>query len=77
MSASSYYYDITFNKILGDMEIVDMGDEISYEYKCARKSFYCGEISRMEYEIFTEAVTDFFIEFVEIRRNEFEKWFGY
>ena len=75
MIDSSYDTEITYNKILGDMEIVDMCNKIKNDFKCAKKRYEDGYISRLEYEIFTEIITKFMIEFIYIRMNEYDKWF--
>lgn len=72
---SSYESEIEFNKILGDIEIYDMGDRFSDEFKYLRQDLARGYISRFEYDIQAEMMQEFLEEYIYIRMNEFDKWF--
>lgn len=75
MIASSYDTEIDYNTVMGDIEIYDMGDEISYDLKCLRKDLCKGYISKLEYEISANMIGEFLYEYIAIRENEYDKWF--
>ena len=70
-----YDSEIEYNDILGDIGIYDMGDRISDEFKYKRKILSLGYISRLEYYILFDMMFEFLEEYVQIRINEFDKWF--
>lgn len=69
-------FDITYNKFYGDMQIIWMGDDIDFELKCLRQSYWYGEITKKEHDLLVGMIDEFFDEFVQIRINEYEKWFN-
>jgi hypothetical protein len=73
----SYESEIEFNDILGDIGIYDMSDLFSEDFKYARKDLMNGYISRLEYDIYTEMMSEFLDEYVQLRINEFNKWFNF
>lgn len=75
---NNYTYDseITFNNILGDMQIYWVSDIIDYDLKCFRKNFYRGYISELNYDIMVGLIDEFYYEFINIRMNEFDKWYN-
>ena len=72
---SSYESEIKFDDIIGDMEIYRISDSISDEFNFARKRLYNGYISNLEYDTYTKMMSEFCYEYVQIRINEFDKWF--
>ena len=73
---SSYETEIAFRdsfKDMYDMEEYLIGDELKY----LRESLRRGYIGILEYDMETAMMYELLGEYVQIRINEFEKWFGY
>ena len=68
-------FDITYNDTYGDMQIVWMGDDIDFELKCLRQSYWYREITRFDHDLEAGMIDQFYDEFVQLRTNEYEKWF--
>lgn len=71
----TYDSEITYDDILGDMNVIWLGDDISFEHKCLRQNLRRGYISNQDYKIMIELINEFFNEIIYVRINEFEKWF--
>ena len=68
-------FDITYNDTYGDMQIIWMGDDIDFELKCLRQSYWHREITRFDHDLEAGMIDQFYDEFVQLRTNEYEKWF--
>ena len=68
-------FDITYNDTYGDMQMVWMGDDIDFELKCLRQSYWYREITRFDHDLEAGMIDQFYDEFVQLRTNEYEKWF--
>ena len=73
---SSYETEIAFRdsfKDMYDIEAYVIGDELKYLHESLR----CGYTGILEYDMETDMMYELLDEYIQIRINEFDKWFGY
>ena len=75
MDKSSYECEIHWNKILGDIEIYDIGYLCKIDINCAKIYYSIQYITREKLEIYAARVTEYYLEFEALRENEYNKWF--